>query len=96
MPAVLIGNEYFHIYRYKKNTEVLKEEMMKMGFKQLYKDAENPNGYIVTSFQYPNIPQFVFDEFSKRLSDAGKVIVILRSYLAIICCAVLNKNCCVD
>lgn len=60
--------------RYKKNTQVLKEEMQKMGFKQLYKDTENPNGYIVTSFQYPNIPQFVFDEFSKRLSDAGHVI----------------------
>jgi len=44
---------------------------MKIGFEQLYKDSENPNGYIVTSFKYPDIPQFVFDEFSNRLSDAG-------------------------
>ena len=57
--------------RYKRNTEVLKEEMAKMGFKQLFQDKENPDGYIVTSFLYPNVPQFVFKEFYKRLGDAG-------------------------
>ena len=45
--------------------------MAKMGFRQLFLDNENPNGYIVTSFIYPNVPQFVFKEFYKRLSDAG-------------------------
>ena len=51
---------------------MLKEEMSKMGFKQLFQDDENPDGYIVTSFHYPNVPQFIFEEFVKRLSDAGK------------------------
>lgn len=51
---------------------VLKEEMRKMGFQQLFKDSENPDGYIITSFLYPRVPQFVFKEFYKRLSDAGK------------------------
>ena len=64
-----------------KNTEVLKDEMRKMGFEQLYKDSENPNGYIVTTFKYPDVPQFVFDEFSKRLSDAGKTRFFLCSMI---------------
>ena len=51
---------------------MLKEEMSKMGFKQLFQDDENPDGYIVTSFHYPNVPQFIFEEFVKRLSDAGE------------------------
>ena len=67
-------------FRYKKNCGVLKDEMTKMGFKLLYKDNENPNGYIVTSFIYPNIPQFVFEEFARRLSDAGRVLVCFIRY----------------
>ena len=46
--------------------------MGKMGFRQLYSDQDNPDGYIVTSFHYPKIPQFVFEEFYRRLSDAGE------------------------
>lgn len=61
-------------FRYRRNSEVLKEEMLKMGFKQLFSNEENPNGYLVTTFLYPDIPQFVFDEFCKRLSDAGRFL----------------------
>ena len=45
--------------------------MKDMGFKQLFKDEENPNGYLLTSFLYPENPLFIFEEFYNRLADAG-------------------------
>ena len=64
---------FYFLNRYKKNAEVLKEEMLKMRFEQLHSDCENPNGYLVTSFKYPDIPQFIYSEFCARLDDAGTI-----------------------
>ena len=49
-----------------------------MGFQQLYKDIENPFGYLTTSFLYPKNPLFVFDEFQSRLSDYGKIFLFAK------------------
>jgi len=58
-------------YRYKENSSVLKQKMKEMGFKQLIRDADNPNGYLLTAFKYPLISRFVFDEFQQRLNEEG-------------------------
>lgn len=46
--------------------------MKKMGFKELLKDIDQ--GYIITSYFFPDHPNFTFEEFYKRLSDKGQVI----------------------
>lgn len=60
--------------RYRENNEIVKKGMCEMGFKQLYKDTENPQGYLTTSFRFPTNPLFVFEEFQSRLSDYGYLI----------------------
>ena len=47
--------------------------MAGMGFSQRYRDKENPEGFLVTSYVYPNNPLFIFDEFYQRLADTGKL-----------------------
>jgi len=46
-----------------------------MGFKCVNDLCENPQGYLITSYKYPNNPLFVFEEFYQRLADAGKQFV---------------------
>ena len=66
------------ICRYRANNDMLKRGMAEMGFRRLYNDTENPNGYISTAFFIPVNPLFVYREFRNRLSDYGKMV-----YLAI-------------
>ena len=63
---------FFFCFRYKKNREVLKTGMKELGFKELL--DENDACYIITSFYFPNHPNFDFKQFYERLSDMGQVI----------------------
>lgn len=58
--------------RYRQNYELTLAGMQKLGFKT-YLNAQD-QGYIITSFYYPEHPKFVFREFYERLSDKGHVI----------------------
>lgn len=58
--------------RYKKNYEATISAMQKMGFKTYLKSEDQ--GYIITSFYYPEHPNFNFQEFYERLSEKGHVI----------------------
>lgn len=58
--------------RYKLNKNILDEGMQKMGFK-FYLDPVI-QGHIITSFLYPDDPNFNFDRFYQKLSDRGFVI----------------------
>ncbi|MBN2311537.1 MAG: 2-aminoethylphosphonate--pyruvate transaminase [Candidatus Hydrogenedentes bacterium] len=58
--------------RYRANYETLVAGMRAMGFTE-YLPPER-QGYIITSFRYPEDPKFSFDEFYNRLNDRGYVI----------------------
>lgn len=58
--------------RYQRNYRILVEEMKKLGFEE-YLDREK-QGYIITSFYYPDHPGFSFEKFYQLLSDKGQVI----------------------
>ena len=58
--------------RYRQNYEITLSEMQAMGFRPYL--TENVRGHIITSFQYPDHPNFNFKEFYERLSDKGFVI----------------------
>jgi len=58
--------------RYKKNYEATLLAMQKMGFKAYLKPEDQ--GYIITSFYYPDHPNFNFQQFYERLSEKGHVI----------------------
>ena len=58
--------------RYYENYKIALSAMQAMGFKP-YLD-ESLRGYIITSFYYPDHPNFNFKEFYERLSDKGHVI----------------------
>jgi len=58
--------------RYKKNYETTLLAMQKMGFKTYLKPEDQ--GYIITSFHYPDHPNFNFQQFYERLSEKGHVI----------------------
>ncbi|KAK7083007.1 hypothetical protein SK128_005786 [Halocaridina rubra] len=58
--------------RYQTNHKVLKRGMVAMGFKELVDDSHQ--GYIITSFFFPQNPKFSFDTFYMKLSDRGQVI----------------------
>ena len=58
--------------RYKKNYEITVAMMQKMGFKTYLKPEDQ--GYIITSFYYPDHPNFNFQQFYEHLSDKGYVI----------------------
>jgi len=67
----------FSLLRYRENCTILKQKMTALGFTQLYRDEENPNGYFVTAFKFPNSTRFVFNDFYERLSDEGTKITRL-------------------
>lgn len=58
--------------RYAENHRVLLEGMTKLGF-QPYVDPDRQS-YIITSFHYPDDPNFDFDAFYQQLSEKGFVI----------------------
>jgi 2-aminoethylphosphonate-pyruvate transaminase len=58
--------------RYRTNYEILVEGMRKTGFKE-YLKPEN-QGYIITSFLYPDDPKFSFEDFYESLNQKGFVI----------------------
>ncbi|MFN8468088.1 MAG: 2-aminoethylphosphonate--pyruvate transaminase [Caldilineaceae bacterium] len=58
--------------RYRRNYEVAVEGFAQLGFATLL--APEDQGYIITSFRYPQHPNFHFEEFYRRLSRRGCVI----------------------
>lgn len=58
--------------RYKANYETLVQGMRAMGFKEYL--PKETQGHIITSFRYPDHPNFDFEEFYKRLNDKDYVI----------------------
>jgi len=58
--------------RYRRNYDVLVEGMREMGFQEYLQPEEQ--GYIITSFLYPDHPNFTFEEFYKKLNEKDQVI----------------------
>jgi 2-aminoethylphosphonate-pyruvate transaminase len=58
--------------RYQTNYQITINEMVKMGFKPYVEESKR--GYIITSFYYPDHPNFNFTEFYQLLSEKGHVI----------------------
>jgi len=58
--------------RYKHNNDVLVEGMRKLGFKEYL--PTDLQGYIITSFLYPDSPAWNFETFYKQLNDRGYTI----------------------
>ncbi len=58
--------------RYYKNYQTLVNGMRAMGFKEYLKPELQ--GYVITSFLYPEHPKWSFEEFYKRLNDRDQVI----------------------
>ncbi len=58
--------------RYRANYETLVTGMRAIGFKEYLDPALQ--GYIITSFRYPEHPKFDFEEFYRRLNDKDYVI----------------------
>ena len=58
--------------RYKENRSILREGMMNMGFKEFLSDEHE--GYIITSFFFPNDPNFDFPSFYSKLNAMDQVI----------------------
>jgi 2-aminoethylphosphonate-pyruvate transaminase len=58
--------------RYRQNYEITRAAMQKMGFRAYLKPQDQ--GYIISSFYYPEHPNFRFQDFYERLSEKGHVI----------------------
>ncbi|KAK3087801.1 hypothetical protein FSP39_010725, partial [Pinctada imbricata] len=58
--------------RYKKNRNILRKGMLEMGFQEFL--SPEHEGYIITSYKFPEHPNFEFKEFYSRLIDKGQVI----------------------
>lgn len=58
--------------RYRENYVCLVEGMSQLGFTEYV--PRDRQGYIITSFTYPNHPRFDFEQFYHRLSEKGYVI----------------------
>jgi 2-aminoethylphosphonate-pyruvate transaminase len=58
--------------RYRRNYETLVGGMRRMGFKEYLRPADQ--GYIITSFLYPDDPNFSFEKFYESLNQKDYVI----------------------
>lgn len=58
--------------RYQQNHTTLVTGMRALGFQEYLQPADQ--GYIITSFRYPDHPRFDFDEFYRRLNERGYAI----------------------
>ncbi len=59
-------------YRYKTNKKILDAGMKELGFNQYLRPEIQ--GHIITSFLYPDHPNFNFESFYKKLNNRGFVI----------------------
>jgi 2-aminoethylphosphonate-pyruvate transaminase len=58
--------------RYEENYQTLVAGMRTMGFREYLE--RKLQGYIITSFHFPEDPRFTFEEFYQKLNDKGYVI----------------------
>lgn len=58
--------------RYRNNREILRKGMKKFGFEEFLDKSHE--GYIITSYRFPEHPNFDFKTFYQKLSDKGQVI----------------------
>ncbi|XP_071161948.1 2-aminoethylphosphonate--pyruvate transaminase-like [Mytilus edulis] len=58
--------------RYKKNRTILREGMKDYGFEEFLDNSHE--GYIITSYKYPQDPNWNFTTFYSKLNDRGYVI----------------------
>ncbi|MFQ5792967.1 MAG: 2-aminoethylphosphonate--pyruvate transaminase, partial [Acidobacteriota bacterium] len=58
--------------RYRENHETLLSGMRDLGFKEYV--SPELQGYVITSFLYPDHPRFDFEDFYRRLSEKGFLI----------------------
>lgn len=58
--------------RYRMNYEIILQAMQEMGFRPYLEESNR--GYIITSFHYPDHPNFSFSGFYERLNARGHVI----------------------
>jgi 2-aminoethylphosphonate-pyruvate transaminase len=58
--------------RYKINKKMLDKGMEELGFNQYLKPSIQ--GHIISSFLYPRDPNFIFENFYKKLSEKGCII----------------------
>lgn len=58
--------------RYRENHETVVRGMRALGFREYL--APEKQGYIITSFRYPEHPSFDFETFYRKLNDRGHVI----------------------
>ena len=58
--------------RYCLNHKILRDGLLKLGFKELL--PYNQQSKIINSFYFPNVKQFNFENFYNRLSKMGKKI----------------------
>jgi 2-aminoethylphosphonate-pyruvate transaminase len=58
--------------RYRSNYETLIAGMREIGFREYLRPEDQ--GYIITSFLYPDDPNFSFEKFYERLNEKGYVI----------------------
>jgi len=66
------GGVWGRAERYRKNYEVLIDGMRQLGFKEYLKPEDQ--GYIITSFLYPEDPNFSFEKFYEILNRKDYVI----------------------
>ncbi len=58
--------------RYRANYQALIEGMRRLGFREYLRPEDQ--GYIITSFHYPEHPNFLFERFYQSLNEQGYVI----------------------
>ncbi|XP_059482871.1 2-aminoethylphosphonate--pyruvate transaminase-like [Neocloeon triangulifer] len=69
------GGPAARAHRYKKNCQIIQDGMRELGFRTLLdKNKKGADGYIISSFRFPDHPNFNFEEFYKNLSALGLVI----------------------
>jgi len=59
--------------RYQENRDITIQEFSKLGFETYLPDDER-RGHIITSFRYPDSPNWNFETFYQKLSDRGCLI----------------------
>ena len=63
----------FFPLRYQDNNAILKSGMKKLGFQEFLNSSHK--GYIITSYRFPSVKNFSFQEFYMKLNERGKTSV---------------------